>query len=350
MASLVGFRYGSAGADPARTLFVDGTVDGYRSLSHWPGNTTPGPLKRDLSTQICLAWAEASSSEREALVGSFDEVANNHFDADGVLSAFSVLQPEISMAHHDLMVRTAATGDFSIWTGPDALALELTIMNVTSHPASPLAAELPADSSNATRWEAGYRWLLEQLPALLESPFALQSLWAERHERVCREIAAIDAGSGPRVERHAELDLALVSCAHDPTNIALHHAAGELYRVLLVQPGDDGQRYRFCYRDESWFETVDIQAAPRVALDDVVAELERREQAAAARHAPSSAARPAGVGWWAGTLTDPVVELRHGPGPSGDAFADDPLLSQDAASRLPPEEVFDVLSEALRGA
>jgi len=334
MASSTEFRFGSTRADPARTLF---------------GNTTPGPLKRDLSTEICLAWADASLAEREALVGSFDEVANNHFDADGVLSAFIVLHPQAARAHRDLLIRTAATGDFCVWTGPDALAVELTIMGVTTHPASPLASGLGEDTPDAERWEAGYRWLLEELPSLLASPFAMRSLWAERHGRICREVAAIDAGSGPRVERYPDLDLAVVTCVNDPTNIALHHAAGDLYRVLLVQPDSDGNRYRFCYRAESWFETVDIQAAPRVALEGAVIELERREQATAAAGASTSSGRSPGVSWWAAKLLDPVVELRHGTGPTGNAFADDPRLSRDDPSQLPLADVLDVLCETLRG-
>ena len=72
------FLFSPVDADPARTLFVDGTEAGFRSLSHWPGNSTPPPLKRDLSTGIALAWAALSPPERERILGPFDRLANNH--------------------------------------------------------------------------------------------------------------------------------------------------------------------------------------------------------------------------------------------------------------------------------
>ena len=168
MPSAPTFRYGEAGANPARAVFVDGTVDGFRSLSHWPGNTTPGPFKRDLSTQICLAYAAAAPGVQEELLGAFDEVVNNHYDTDGVLSVFTMVHPEIAVFSRDLLERTAATGDFAVWKGPDALALELTIMCVTSHPDSPLADRCPPGMADAARWEIGYRSLLGELPALLK--------------------------------------------------------------------------------------------------------------------------------------------------------------------------------------
>ena len=82
-----GFVFAPERADPARTLYVDGTEAGFRSLSHWPGNSTPPALKHDLSTGIALAWARLSPAERRGLLGSFSQVANNHYDTDGALSA-----------------------------------------------------------------------------------------------------------------------------------------------------------------------------------------------------------------------------------------------------------------------
>jgi len=341
MPSAPTFRYGEAGANPARAVFVDGTVDGFRSLSHWPGNTTPGPFKRDLSTQICLAYAAAAPDVQEELLGAFDEVVNNHYDTDGVLSVFTMVHPEIAVFSRDLLERTAATGDFAVWKGPDALALELTIMCVTSHPDSPLADRCPPGMADAARWEIGYRSLLGELPALLKDPFALQALWADRHQLISQEVAAIDAGEGPDVTRHPELDLAVVTAPGDLTNIALHHAAGDLYRVLLIQPGDDGWRYRFCYRAESWFETVDIQARPRLSLDNALAELLQREQEA------GGDAESSGPSWWISELASPIAELRHGNGPASNPFTNDPQLSLDAPSRLQPEEVTEVLCRCL---
>ncbi|HTE05162.1 MAG TPA: DUF6687 family protein, partial [Planctomycetota bacterium] len=83
------FRFCPRDADPSTTVFVDGTEPGFRSLSHWPGNTTPPALKDDLSTGIALRFARLSEAEQVRLLGTFEVVANNHYDTDGALSAFA---------------------------------------------------------------------------------------------------------------------------------------------------------------------------------------------------------------------------------------------------------------------
>ena len=53
------------------------------TLSHWPGSPTPPELLDDLSAQI--AFHTLAEPERFAGV---DLVSNNHFDQDGLVSAF----------------------------------------------------------------------------------------------------------------------------------------------------------------------------------------------------------------------------------------------------------------------
>ncbi|RKY19120.1 MAG: hypothetical protein DRQ55_11490 [Planctomycetota bacterium] len=335
------FRYGTEGADPARCLVVDGIADGFRSLSHWPGHGTPPALRHDLSTGIALAWARCSPAERLTLAGPFDEVANTHFDTDGVLSVFSVMRPDEALARAELLLAAAATGDFATWNGEHALAVELSIMALPSHPDSPLARALPADASDALRWERAYLWAIEHLPALLDDPWRYRPLWQPRFEQVSADIAALEADEadlGLELQTDAELDLAVVRTARPLSSIALHHAAGPRYRVLAVLRGEDGPRYRFCYRDESWFDLVSIHAAPRLPLDAAVAELQRREQRAGGQ-----------ARWWCDELSTPVVQLGHcDPAEARAAgFFLDPLDQPGPPSRLATEEVLDVLREAL---
>ena len=62
-------------------------------------------------------------------IGEFSVVTNNHYDADGALSLFTMLRPEVALPYRDLVMRTARAGDFAVWGGADALALELSIMS-----------------------------------------------------------------------------------------------------------------------------------------------------------------------------------------------------------------------------
>lgn len=335
------FAYSPAGADPERTVYVDGTEAGFRSLSHWPGNTTPGPLKRDLSTGIALAWAEMAPAERLALTGPFDVVANNHYDTDGVLSVFTVLRPEEALPRAERMLAAAATGDFATWNGPDALAVELTVMRVIHHAASPLAARLAQGPNDAERHELGYLWLIDEIPALLDDPYRLRSMWDERHRRIVEDVARVERRDGLSVEDLPELDLAVITANIELTAIGCHHAAGERTRVLLVMPGDDGTRFRFLYRDESWFDLVTRRPPPRVPLGPLVDALSVRETAV---RPP-----PRDVCWWSTALEAPVVQLGFSdPSTRTDGFFHDPSLGEDPPSALSPSTVVDLLCDVLQ--
>eukprot|EP00435_Cladocopium_sp_Y103_P076720 s1_g459.t1 len=315
---------------------VDGYTDGYRTLSHWPGHSTPGPLRHDLTTGSALILAGMSPGERQDLLGDYSIVTNNHIDADGVLSAFCVLNPELALEHQDLILRTAATGDMANWSGPDALALELTLMSEVAQfePffGAPMTEQHLTNLTNA--YEHCFKLLKE---TLLDNPFALQNGWQERHDQVVADIERIDAGEGIKVTRLPEEDLAIVEVNRPTTLFGLRHAAGDLFRVLVVAPGDGGRKYRFFYRAESWFDVTSIKPHPRKNLDGLAARLNELEQNADHQ-------------WWSTPITWVVPELGFGDPTTDDlqASAMDPALQEDPASKLAPEVVVEELRAALK--
>jgi len=335
------FEFFVEGADPSRTLLVDGTAEGYASLSHWPGNATPVALKRDLSTGIALAFAALNEAERVAFVGTRDVVANNHYDTDGVLSVFAVLHPEQALARRDVLLAAAAAGDFAVWRGPDALAIDLTIMASSSSPGSPVPG-LAAAHSDTERWAAAYAYWLDALPELLDDPQRHRALVAAEFDATLAQLERVHAGDDVHVERFPDDDLAVVTTRAELGPVALHEAAGDLHRVLVVHPGADGPRYAFEYRDESWFELVEKRPLPlrRVPLDALRDELDAAERAAGG---------PADARWWCEGLARPVTRLGFGRGePPAGFFLDlGPSFADDAPSKLAPREVVERLRSAL---
>src|SRR5215510_4618339 len=91
-------------------LSVDGTVDNSIHFSHWEGNTTPAELKADTSTEIALNLV--ASPNRAALTNGIDLVTNNHFDTDGILSVWTVLNGERALELREDLVSAAEAGDF----------------------------------------------------------------------------------------------------------------------------------------------------------------------------------------------------------------------------------------------
>src|ERR1043166_651506 len=114
-------------------LAVDGTVDNSIHFSHWQGNTTPTEVKADTSTEIALNLV--ASPNRAALTNGIELVTNNHFDTDGVLSVWTVLNGERALAYRELLVSAAEAGDFSEHTSDDGVRVSIAIQG--SDQASP---------------------------------------------------------------------------------------------------------------------------------------------------------------------------------------------------------------------
>ena len=323
--------------DPSSTVCVDGVVAGFRSLSHWPGNSTPAALRHDLSTGIALRWAALPPARRDRLVGPFSTVLNNHYDTDGALSAFALIRPDEALPRSDALLAAAATGDFATWQGEAALAIDLSIMGLLHGAGSPLADSFVDEMPDAERWERGYLWLLEHLPELLDEPFTLAARWREAFDRVVADVERVEAGDGVEVETHDALDLAIVTARRPLTAIGLHHAAGAHHRVLIVQPR--GPRYRLVLRDESWFDVETIRVAPRIPLAPIAAALEALE-----------GERADGARWWATGIGIPVAELGFGDGPDEDGFHAARDLTREPASGLAPATVVEVLVQAFGAA
>src|SRR5437660_8639842 len=100
-------------------LSVDGTVANAVHFSHWQGNETPAAVKADTSTEIALNLIAAPNFDK--LTRGIELVTNNHFDTDGVLSVWTVLTGERALELRAKLIPAAEAGDFSEFTGEDAV-------------------------------------------------------------------------------------------------------------------------------------------------------------------------------------------------------------------------------------
>ena len=99
------FQYYTAAIGDTPKLSVDGTVDNAIHFSHWQGNKTPPSVKADTSTEIALNLAAAPN--REELTQGIDLITNNHFDTDGVLSVWTMLNSEPALSLRDKLIAAA---------------------------------------------------------------------------------------------------------------------------------------------------------------------------------------------------------------------------------------------------
>ena len=152
-----------------KSICVDGLVQGTDlHLSHWSGNKTPKHYLSDLSLECAFKFIEM---EQENSEWKDAVVVNNHFDTDGLLSAWALLEPEKALAHKDKMLAAAAAGDFDEWGVSDrGLQLNFAILNM-------------AKSASAEDGDA-YKLILPEVADLLSNINKREDLWGEDMARL----------------------------------------------------------------------------------------------------------------------------------------------------------------------
>lgn len=292
------------------------------TLSHWPNNQSPPALRRDTSTATVFAWLDNPVPAADVAF-----VTNNHFDEDGLFSAFALCDPDTASAHRDRLINASFAGDFGVVRDRDAARLCFAIEALTD----PATSTLPAGTfTQPDRVTALYRALLQGLPDLLQRLPACERLWADQDRHLAASRALL-ADATVTVEELPELDLAVV---HVPAELRAARArrylrdeaapihpfaintATAASRILRAH----GQRYEFQYRYESWVRLATRRVALRLDLTGLRNRLNQLE----------------GAPRWA---LEPVTEV-----------APRLWLPDGGESRLPVATVLAELTTALRTA
>ena len=316
-------RLGFAGPDgcPEPHLSVDGMTPAGPNLSHWPGNRTPRQWKADLSTEIVLRFARAPEAAQQEFLGDATLVVNDHFDTDGFGSLLAILRPDVAFAREDLLLAAAATGDYALWRTWRGFAIDR-IVNRIADDDSPVHGAFRGVNDPAALLLARYGWLLEHAESVLDHPGSYAALYADEMARVQHEI---ERGLCGDVERRCYdgLGLSIVTSRGPRHRMTLNTLAGAM-RVLHVENGADGPRYRYHDRTESWFELVTMQPPRRVDLRPL------------AEHLAELEPPRGGASWNADEPTEPIPELYFGV-PSEQAYGQ--ITRELRPSALPPERV-----------
>jgi hypothetical protein len=278
-------------ADPK--LSVDGTVDNAIHFSHWNGNETPASVKADTSTKIALNVVAAAN--RDQLTRGIDLVTNNHFDTDGVLSVWTMLNGERALQLRDKLIAAAEAGDFCELSTTDAVRASIVIQgsdSPTDKSGSPLARQLAGeDITDEARF---YELVLPHVERVITDTNAFEELWRESWMRIEAALDSFAKGES-RVEEDTQTRLSVVTLAPEvfgtigfdpyhhaaPFTAISHYARGELF--LIATPLNDGWTYRIDYPYYSWAETVVRPSIARRDFSVLVNQLNEREQSTSGR-------------------------------------------------------------------
>jgi hypothetical protein len=296
--------------DGVPNVVVDGArhPDSVLVLSHWPKSGSPIELRDDLSAQIAFHYLD-----RPDLHVDVDAVSNNHFDQDGLMSMYALVDPDAALARRDRVIDVARMGDFDAFHDHDSARIAWAM------------AALAADPATGDP----YAELLPRAGELLDHPERFRELWADEDAHLAASEAGIESGE-ITIEEVPELDLAIVTVperwsprpAHFFTPVvaqAVHWAAvhnrTDRYRVLYRR----GSRYHFQYRYETWVQHT-AHPPGRIDLTDLADEL--------------TALEPGEARW--------VFDGVGGIGPALHLLGDD-----DPESAIAPEDFRARVSQAL---
>jgi hypothetical protein len=254
-------------------IIVDGNDCGVGlELSHWPGNSTPPAFKADLSLESVLRFLTAPS--REIYTATREIITNNHYDTDGLLATWCMLNPQEAWQHASTLCDTAAAGDFYEFTSPSAVQFDLIVRAFENESCSPVAGTL-AGRSYAERCQIASEALMEQLPSLLYDTRRYKCLWEESYARILELMQTINKGHAAIHEWPEERMSTIVS------PVQLDHYSRNMFsnghRILEANPTDSGTMYCLHYREFLWYDVITRSSSPRHSLYRVAEKLNELE-------------------------------------------------------------------------
>jgi len=251
-------------------VIVDGSATGgtLLTLSHWPQSGTPLEFAADTSAEIVFRYLDRPAANVNAAA-----VSNNHFDEDGLIGIFAMVDPATALRYRDRLIAAATAGDFGVYSSREAARMAFTISAFADDATSPLPREI-FNLPYAAQSAALYRKLLAVIPPLLADVNTYRRFWEADDRALTAGEEMIDQGA-VTIEEKADLDLAVIRI---PPNEPMVHAyvlntRTPRSRLLVIH----GQHVELRYRYEGWVQFRSRVVAPRVDLSPLAAELNAEE-------------------------------------------------------------------------
>lgn len=313
--------------DGRPNVIVDGspTEGTVLTVTHWPGYPPPDAIAADLSAQMAFRLLD----HPELIPAGTELVSNNHFDQDGLVSIYALVQPEEARSRQAFLEDVASAGDFATFRLRDAARISMALA-AASRGADPTLSALPADYAEQTG--ILYTELLRRLAEWCDHPERLAHLWGEEDAALSASDDALARGTAT-IEERPDVDLAVVRVdaeaaapergghrfGHVQTT-GLHPMAVFARTERLVVATVRGRHYDVEQRYESWVQLRSRPLRPRRDLLPLAERLQDEERGEARWTAES-----------VGALTPR-------------------LTSDDGASSIPPDRFVALLTEHLASA
>ncbi len=255
-------------------ISVDGIAPNSVHLSHWPGNQTPIPLKADTATAIVFRYI--SHPNQKDFFPKMRIITNTHFDTDGLLSVWSMLNSKRAEPMASRMIAAAEAGDFSAFSSEEGVQVNLLIQAFCHHEKSPIHEKI--EEYVGPREAAYYKHLLPLVPDLFRKKDQYRDLWEPSFEKILQSMTLFEKGviGGEEYENER---LSVVIDEHAPARQAIdHYCQGDLFLVIEdKERSEGGYRYVLDYRYYSWADTVTRPPIKKIPMNALAEKLNTLE-------------------------------------------------------------------------
>lgn len=250
------------------------------ALSHWKGAPTPAALMDDTSAAIVL-----NAIEKAHPYLNCPHATNNHFDVDGFLGVWSVLNPKLALEHNALIREMALLGDFRELDVnsphfPYGLKLVCWLNTVEKTKFYPPFGADELESTEAKLCTEKYRYFLSVFADVLQNPDRYRAEWEEEYNVVMSDLELLQS-SQSSVRHYPGIRLMVVETPRPLHYYALFSQSNSADMMLSIYKG---QQYELEYKYTTWIDNK-RKSFPRLDMSSLVNQLNHLEKSGFQWHA-----------------------------------------------------------------
>lgn len=237
--------------DRNNVVCVDGLFESKLQISHWRGNITPKEFKDDTTTQMAFKFIE--SIHKNDFLQGIEVVSNNHFDTDGLLSAFVFIHPDLALQNKRSLINTSITGDFAEFTTEDDLKTNIVIESLFNLDKS-LIRPLLINKSYPEIIQILYDKGFEIIPELLNNIDKYEQFWIEEFRDYEKSQESFVTQNSV-FSNYSDCKLSVIESTIPLYRVSKYQNA-ENDIVLSVIKSSNGNKYELEYKLHTWFDTT----------------------------------------------------------------------------------------------
>ncbi|GAB3819591.1 hypothetical protein GCM10028895_18240 [Pontibacter rugosus] len=256
-----------------KAIVVDSAHPNGVLLSHWRGTPTPEAIQDDTSAAIVLNALRLNLPELGVA-----NVTANHFDIDGFVGVWALLNPELALENEELLRQMAIIGDFRKLDLNHPLAGEALKLVCWINAKERALFYKPFEADTMEEKEAAqcvqkFNYFLREFGTVLGNPDWEKGAWEDEVASVLlgyRDVYKPDT----MLTRYPEIGLVIVETPHPVHYYALFSRTQGFDIVLSCYQGN---KYELEYKYTTWVDIASRPTLPRISMAPLAARLNELE-------------------------------------------------------------------------